>query len=76
MMNDQVDDPTSTYIPTTWRPILDQSTTMHDIFFVMKLSDNNTLRTYAFKCAQQLANIRPGIFENVENRVEFLTKFI
>lgn len=58
MLNDTVDDPSSTYIPTTWRPVIERPQTMQSIFHCMRMTDNNAIRTLAFKCMVQFANMR------------------
>ena len=76
MLNDTLDDPSSTYIPTTWRPMIERQETLADLFQVMMIPDQSQLRLLTFKVATQFANIRPGIFENLEGRIDFLTRFV
>lgn len=76
MLNDTLDDQSSTYVPTTWRPVVDRASTLQNLFRVISCSQSPQVLTSCFRSLAQLANLRPGFFESTENKTNFLLNFV
>lgn len=37
LLNETLDDPTSTNVPTSWRPIITESTSVQDLFAILRV---------------------------------------
>jgi hypothetical protein len=76
-LNETLDDPTSTNVPTSWRPIIAETdSTVLDLFSILKTNLPNKVKILACQCISHLVNCRHSLFEGVEARVNYVTKIV
>lgn len=47
LLNETLDDPTSTNVPTSWRPIITESSTVQDLFVVLRVGTPVKIKSIA-----------------------------
>lgn len=74
LLNETLDDPTSTNVPTSWRPIITETSTLQDLFTLLRVGTPVQVKSTACQCIAHLANCRHSLFDNVESRIQFVTQ--
>ena len=80
LLNETLDDPACTNIPTAWCPFIQQPETIKNFFRILEAdirSEKSTaIKVKAAQCLAHLANVRHSIFDSAENRIAFVTLFV
>jgi|694.fasta_scaffold124720_1 hypothetical protein len=80
LLNETLDEPCSTNIPSSWCPYITQPETIKNLFRILEAdirSEKSTpIKVKASQCLAHLANVRHSIFESCENRVTYVTYFV
>ncbi len=77
LLNETLEDPTSTNVPSSWRPLIaEKPETVRNLFLVLKQEyqrEGERIKKHACMCLAHLVNTRQSLFENQDQRIAFVT---
>ena len=80
LLNETLDDPITTNIPSSWAPFVEQPATVRNLFRVLSAEIRNeqstSIKIKAAQALQHLACVRHSIFESTDKRVAYVTNFV
>lgn len=80
LLNETLDDPSSTNLPSSWKEFVEKPETVANLFRIIKTNipheTQQSIKMKACQCLQHLANIRHSLFENSETRIKYVTFFV
>lgn len=80
LLNETLDEPSSTNIPTAWRDSIEDPATLKNLFRILAAEIHNQqstlLKMKACQCLGHLANTRHSLFESTDKRIVFVTTFV
>ncbi len=80
LLNETLDDPACTNIPTAWCPFITQPNLIKNLFRILEAEIHNEKSTeIKIKASQSLvhlANVRHSIFDSADARVAYVTQFV
>ena len=79
-MNETLDEPACTNIPTAWCPLITQPDTIKNLFRILEADIRNekstAIKIKASQSLAHLANVRHSIFDSADARVAYVTMFV
>ena len=80
LLNETLDDPITTNIPSSWAPFIEQPSTLQNLFRVLTAEIRNQqstpIKMKASQALQHLACVRHSLFESTDKRVCYVTNFV
>lgn len=80
LLNETLDDPVTTNIPSSWGPFIEKPSMVQNLFRVLAADIHNqqamAIKTKAVQALQSLACVRYSLFDSIDTRFAYVTNFI